>query len=197
MQQRALRPAKLQRCIDNALQYHQIYQGMTLSWHPCNVNISNFTTCFVQLLQWWHRRTSSLPASITLVILVLPWMTPLRCSDAGVDIVDQSCYKPRYQSGFCTRIIHNQIRWCKHWWWCRNSWSKVKDKVTRWQTTSTDGGFMDERSDWMMVPDLEMALMVGEVNHAVRAWHLLQVYSTANQMNSKWRPRNGVATLLP
>ena len=27
------------------------------------------------------------------MILVLPWMTPLRCSDAGVDIVDQSCYK--------------------------------------------------------------------------------------------------------
>ena len=109
----------------------------------------NFTTCFVQLLQWWHRRTSSLPASITLVILVLPWMTPLRCSAAGVDIVDQSCYKPRYQSGFCPRIIHNQIRWCKHWWWCRNSRSKVKDKVTRWQTTSTDGGFRDERSDWI------------------------------------------------
>ena len=108
----------------------------------------NFTTCFVQLLQWWHRRTSRLPASITPVILVLSWMTPLRCSDAGVDIVDRSCYKPRYQSGFCTRIIHNQIRWCKHWWWCRNSRSKVKDKLTRWQTTSTDGGFGDEQSDW-------------------------------------------------
>ena len=130
----------------------------------------NFTTCFVQLLQWWHRRTSSLPASITLVILVLPWMTPLRCSDAGVDIVDQSCYKPRYQSGFCTRIIHNQIRWCKHWWWCRNSRSKVKDKVTRWQTTSTDGGFMDEQSDWMMVPGLEMTLMVSEVKYAMVDW---------------------------
>ena len=25
------------------------------------------------------------------MILVLPWMTPLRCSDAGVDIVDRSC----------------------------------------------------------------------------------------------------------
>ena len=24
------------------------------------------------------------------MILVLPWMTPLRCSDAGVDIVDRS-----------------------------------------------------------------------------------------------------------
>ena len=109
----------------------------------------NFTTCFVQLLQWWHRRTSSIPASITLVILVLPWMTPLRCSDAGVDIVDRSCYNPGYQSGFCTRIIHNQIRWCKHWWWCRNSRSKVKDKLTRWQTTSTDGDFRDGRSDWI------------------------------------------------
>ena len=162
----------------------------------------NFTTCFVQLLQWWHRRTSSLPASITLVILVLPWVAPLRCSDAGVDIVDRSCYNPGYQSGFCTRIIHNQIRWCKHWWWCRNSRSKVKDKLTRWQTTSTDGGFGDERSDWiqtdkLMVPDLELVLMVSEVKHAVWAWHLLQVCSTANPMNSKWRPWNGVPTLLP
>ena len=30
---------------------------------------------------------------------------------------------------------------------CRNSRSKVKDKLTRSQTTSTDGGFGDERSD--------------------------------------------------
>ena len=37
----------------------------------------------------------------------------------------------------------------------------------------------------LMVPGLELVLMVSEVNHAVRAWHLLQVYSTANQMNSK------------
>ena len=164
----------------------------------------NFTTCFVQLLQWWHRRTSSLPASITLVILVLPWMTPLRCSDAGVDIVDQSCYKPRYQSGFCTRIIHNQIRWCKHWWWCRNSRSKVKDKVTRWQTTSTGGSFKDERSDWIQTAgsglgddfDGERSEICDGWLMRFRAWHLLQVCSTANQMNSKWGPRNSVAALL-
>ena len=49
----------------------------------------------------------------------------------------------------------------------------------------------------LMVPGLEMTLIVSEVNHAVRARHLLQACSTANQMNSKWRPRNGVATLLP